>query len=64
MNDATENTTVSCCVCCREIPLTAALTPEGTGYVEHFCGVECLQRFRMRAEGASGADPAQDPRHE
>ncbi|WP_432758734.1 DUF3330 domain-containing protein [Escherichia coli] len=28
----------SCCVCCKEIPLDAAFTPEGAEYVEHFCG--------------------------
>lgn len=35
----------SCCVCCKEIPLDAAFTPEGAEYVEHFCGLECYQRF-------------------
>ncbi|WP_347815370.1 DUF3330 domain-containing protein, partial [Klebsiella pneumoniae] len=30
-------TTSSCCVCCKEIPLDAAFTPEGVEYVEHFC---------------------------
>ncbi len=38
----------SCCVCCKEIPLDAAFTPEGAEYVEHFCGLECYQRFRWR----------------
>ncbi len=33
----------SCCVCCKEIPLDAAFTPEGAEYVEHFCGLECYQ---------------------
>lgn len=36
----------SCCVCCKEIPLDAAFTPEGAEYVEHFCGLECYQRFQ------------------
>lgn len=38
----------SCCVCCKEIPLDAAFTPEGAEYVEHFCGLECYQRFQAR----------------
>ncbi|WP_149021806.1 DUF3330 domain-containing protein, partial [Escherichia coli] len=25
-------------MCCKEIPLDAAFTPEGAEYVEHFCG--------------------------
>jgi EAL domain-containing protein (putative c-di-GMP-specific phosphodiesterase class I) len=52
-------TTSSCCVCCKEIPLDAAFTPEGAEYVEHFCGLECYQRFqaRAKAENETGADP-------
>ncbi len=40
----------SCCVCCKEIPLDAAFTPEGAEYVEHFCGLECYQRFRCAGQ--------------
>jgi hypothetical protein len=47
--NASESTTTSCCVCCEEIPLDAAFTPEGAEYVEHFCGLECFQRFQARA---------------
>ena len=43
----------SCCVCCKEIPLDAAFTPEGAEYVEHFCGLECYQRFQARASTAT-----------
>lgn len=32
----------------KEIPLDAAFTPEGAEYVEHFCGLECYQRFGRR----------------
>ena len=32
----------SCCVCCKEILLDAAFTPEGAEYVEHFCGLGVL----------------------
>ena len=45
--------TTSCCVCCKEIPLDAAFTPEGAKYVEHFCGLECYQRFQARAKAAT-----------
>jgi hypothetical protein len=45
-----DSTTTSCCVCCKEIPLDAAFTPEGAEYVEHFCGLECYQRFEARAK--------------
>ena len=42
--------TVACCACCRGIPLDAAFTTEGADYVEHFCGLECYQRFLARAK--------------
>jgi EAL domain-containing protein (putative c-di-GMP-specific phosphodiesterase class I) len=48
--DNADTPLVSCCVCCKEIPLSAALTPEGAEYIGHFCGTECLQRFSTRAE--------------
>lgn len=56
---ATDTTLVSCCVCCQEIPLAVALTPEGAEYVGHFCGLECLQRFKARAEGDATAPSAE-----
>lgn len=51
--NTTDQATVACCVCCKEIPLDAAFTPEGAEYVEHFCGLECYQRFQVRAKGGS-----------
>ncbi|MDV2819302.1 DUF3330 domain-containing protein, partial [Pseudomonas aeruginosa] len=32
--NANDPTATSCCVCCKEIPLDAAFTPEGAEYVE------------------------------
>lgn len=43
--NTTDPSTVACCECCKEIPLDAAFNPEGAEYVEHFCGLECYQRF-------------------
>ncbi len=36
---------VACSVCQKEIPLSAALTPEGMDYVGEFCGIECYELF-------------------
>lgn len=55
---ANDPTATSCCVCCKEIPLDAAFTPEGAEYVEHFCGLECYQRFQVRAKGGDEAASA------
>ncbi|MDS0116442.1 DUF3330 domain-containing protein, partial [Enterobacter hormaechei subsp. steigerwaltii] len=46
--NANNTPTISCCECCKDIPLDAALTPEGSEYVVHFCGLECYQRFMSR----------------
>jgi|TARA_R110001583_G_C5668157_1_gene410429 hypothetical protein len=56
--DASNQTTIACCVCCKEIPLDAAFTPEGAEYVEHFCGLDCYQRFQVRAKGGIEAASA------
>lgn len=60
MNANAPNTAscTTCCVCCKEIPLDAAFTPEGAEYVEHFCGLDCYERFRARAKAATESDIA------
>jgi len=39
---------VSCIVCLNEIPLSAALTPEGGDYIGQFCGIECYELFARK----------------
>lgn len=60
MNANAPNTAscTTCCVCCKEIPLDAAFTPEGAEYVEHFCGLDCYERFQARAKAATESDIA------
>lgn len=36
---------ISCSQCRKEIPLSAALTPQGADYVGYFCGIECYEEF-------------------
>ncbi|HZE91348.1 MAG TPA: DUF3330 domain-containing protein [Rhizobacter sp.] len=55
---ANNPTAINCCVCCKEIPLDAAFTPEGAEYVKHFCGLECYQRFEARAKALAEPDTA------
>ncbi len=45
----------------QEIPLDAAFTPEGAEYVEHFCGLDCYERFQARAKAATESDIAPVP---
>ncbi len=44
---------ISCSMCHKEIPLSAALTPQGADYVGYFCGIECYEQFA--AQKKSGA---------
>ena len=46
---APDTSLIACDVCRKEIPLSAAFTPEGAEYVEHFCGIECYQSFAAEA---------------
>ncbi len=56
--NANQPSTATCCVCCKEIPLDAAFTPEGAEYVEHFCGLDRYERFRARAKAETEPDAA------
>jgi len=42
---------VTCGVCQREIPLSAAVWREGSDYVAYFCGLECYDRWRHQSGG-------------
>jgi len=37
---------ITCDVCHREIPLSAAVWRESSDYVAYFCGLECYDRWR------------------
>lgn len=41
-------TPLSCAACLVEIPLDVALTFEGPDYVQHFCGLECLETWKQK----------------
>ena len=41
---------VSCHVCGKEIPRSEAVQPEGLEYALHFCGGECVARWRAELE--------------
>lgn len=36
---------VACSTCRLEIPLSAAMTPEGEQYVEYYCGLDCYETW-------------------
>jgi len=41
---------VSCEICLKEIPASAAKTDEAADYVHHFCGLECYARWREQID--------------
>lgn len=41
--------TVSCSVCLKEIPSDVALSHEGPDYVQHFCGLDCLEAWKQKS---------------
>ena len=49
---STENEKVSCTICRKEIPLTAAVIPEASDYMAHFCGLECYAQWKKKSERA------------
>ena len=39
---------VSCEVCLKEIPVSEAKSEEASGYVAHFCGLECYAIWKAQ----------------
>jgi len=37
---------VACGVCMKEVPKSAAVVPEATDYVMHFCGLDCYEKWK------------------
>ena len=43
-----ETSAVTCEVCLTEIPESVAVSSEGDEYTQHFCGIECYNKWRNR----------------
>ncbi|OJY10840.1 MAG: hypothetical protein BGO99_05750 [Nitrosospira sp. 56-18] len=54
--NANDLTIINCCVCCKEIPLDAAFTTKSAEFVEHFCGLDCYERFQARSKALAETD--------
>lgn len=44
--------TVTCAVCHKEIPASAAISPEGHDYVVYLCGGECHAKWEEQRAAA------------
>lgn len=47
--ETVESVRVACKICLDEIPLSEAQIEEASDYVLYFCGLECYQIWRARA---------------
>jgi hypothetical protein len=45
-----EPDSVACSVCLKEIPESVAMSSEADEYTQHFCGIECYNKWREEAE--------------
>lgn len=43
---------LKCEVCQKEIPESSAQTIEAKEYIHHFCGLECLEKWRKTQENS------------
>ena len=48
---------IQCEVCLNDIPGSVGVTVEGADYVHHYCGLECLARWRACAERHTPVTP-------
>lgn len=44
----TEEKRVTCKVCMKEVPLSAARSDEASDYVFYFCGSNCYAKWRLK----------------
>lgn len=52
-----ESGKISCDVCRKEVPISAAIIPEAADYVAHFCGLECYTQWKQHAQRSQKAQP-------
>jgi len=41
---------VACSICLTEIPKSVAMSSEADEYTQYFCGIECYNQWRNKAE--------------
>lgn len=49
-----EERKISCSECQKEIPASEALSSEAVDYVQNFCGIECMDKWRKRQKVTPG----------
>lgn len=44
---------VACTICLKEVPTSEAKSDEASDYVRHFCGLDCYDKWRKKAEATA-----------
>lgn len=52
------NERVSCEICLKEVPRSAAVMAEVREYVAYFCGLECYEKWVEQRAGEPSPQPA------
>ena len=47
-----EPSVVACSICLAEIPESVAMSSEADDYTQHFCGINCYNKWRDEADNA------------
>lgn len=42
---------VTCAMCLKEVPASAAVASEAVDYVAYFCGLECYEKWKSQGSG-------------
>ena len=53
MNDTSQkhkDDFIACEICLKEIPVSEAKSEEASGYVAHFCGLECYAAWKAQQQ--------------
>ena len=53
MNDTSQkqkDDLIACEICMKEIPISEAKSEEASGYVAHFCGLECYAIWKAQQQ--------------
>ena len=60
-SDEDSCTVFSCEVCLKEVPADSIKVADAQDYVQHFCGLACLEIWQMQVRARHAARPARRP---
>jgi hypothetical protein len=52
----TDENMIECSICLKEIPESAAKIGEAQDYLQHFCGIDCYQKWQKKHQDTKDKD--------